>query len=381
MLAMDKGKTEVGTTEELSTSSTPTVNEFLHNSEARFCLLRGDAEEVLRNLPSGIVDSCVTSPPYWSKRRYDSHSGLGHEVDWQDYVRSVVRIFRQVRRVLKPTGSLWLNVGDAYVNKDLCGIPWRVAFGLQEDGWILRNSVVWDKVKGNPCNSKDKLRNVHEYVFHFVRQNAYFYDVDAIRNTPRKPYYRNGKVVTPTGVSGSKYEQQIKRSTELNPEEKNSALAALHETLRKVEHGEIQDFRMIIRGYQRSTHSDSPEFSGRASELRSRGFCILPYHKNGTKPGDVWHIIPEDQWRKDSHYAVFPIELCEMPIKATCPEGGVLLDPFVGTGSSIAAALLLGRRGIGIDTSRSYLEEANRRLWKIIAEEERASLQGNLFQV
>jgi len=259
----------------------------LHDSEERFYLLHGNAEEVLETLPTGATDCCITSPPYWSKRRYDSQSGLGHETSWQDYVTSLVGVFREVRRVLKPTGSLWLNVGDTYLNKGLLGIPWRVAFGLQEDGWILRNSIVWDKVKGNPCNSKDKLRNVHEYVFHFVKQNSYYYDVDAIRNAPKKPYYRNGRIVTPTGVSGSKYEQQIKQSKELSAGERTSALAALEEALKKVERGEIQDFRMIIRGYQRSTHSDSLEFSGRAGELKSRGFCILPYHKNGTKPGDV----------------------------------------------------------------------------------------------
>lgn len=341
---------------------------FFDSIEQRYSLVHGRAEQVLQDFPPDVVDCCVTSPPYWAKRKYDSASGLGNETNWRDYVDALIGIFREVRHVLKPTGSLWLNVGDTYVNKNLCGIPWRVAFGLQEDGWILRNSIVWDKMKGNPCNSKDKLRNVHEYVFHFVRQNKYSYDVDVIRNAPKKPYYRNGRIVTPTGVSGAKYDKQINESTELSSDEKKAALSALRETLQKVERGEIQDFRMIIRGQQRSTHSDSLEFSGRAGELRSRGFCVLPYHKNGAKPGDVWHIIPEDEWRKDSHYAPFPVELCEVPIKATCPRDGILLDPFVGTGTSLVAALDLGRRGIGIDTSNSYLEEAEKRLQRITSQ-------------
>lgn len=344
------------------------VQDFFSDAEQRHLMIHGDAKGVLEDLPPDSVDCCVTSPPYWSKRKYDGSSGLGNEPNLQEYVGSLVDIFRELGRTLKPSGSLWLNIGDTYLNKNLCGVPWRVAFGLQDDGWILRNSVVWDKVKGNPCNSKDKLRNVHENVFHFVRQSRYFYDVDAIRNAPGKPYYRNGRIVTPTGVSGSKYEKQISQSEELSPEQKKAALATLDETLRKVERGDIQDFRMIVRGTQRSTHSDSLEFSGRANELRSRGFCILPYHKNGSKPGDVWHIIPEDEWRKDSHYAPFPMELCETPIKATCPENGVMLDPFVGTGSSLAAALGLGRRGIGVDTSRLYLEEADKRLRQISAQ-------------
>jgi DNA modification methylase len=355
------------------------VAQFLSNLQDRYYLVQGDAEEALKLFPSHAIDTCITSPPYWAKREYDSTSGLGAEAHWGDYVARLVRILHAVRRVLRPEGSLWLNIGDTYLNKNLCGIPWRVAFALQEDGWILRNSVVWDKVKGNPCNAKDKLRNVYEHVFHFVQQDKYFYDVDAIRNPPGKPSYRDGKIVTPTGVSGAKYEQQIRGSKDLTPEEKEAALAALAETLRKVEDGAISDFRMIIRGAQRSTHSDSKEFSGRANELQSRGFCILPYHKNGSKPGDVWHIIPEDEWRKDAHYAVFPQELCELPIKATCPQGGVLLDPFAGTGTALVTAVMMGRRGIGIDTSARYLLEARRRLQQATIEKPTKPEQRSLF--
>jgi len=353
--------------------------EFLDNSTQPFCLIEGNAEEALRWFPAESIDMCLTSPPYWAQRRYDGASALGNEASWQDYVAHLAHIFREVRRVLRPDGSLWLNLGDTYLNKNLCGIPWRTAFALQEDGWILRNAIVWDKVKGNPCNAKDKLRNIHEFVFHFVQQNQYFYDVDAIRNPPQKPTYRDGKLVSPTGVSGAKYEQQIRESQHLTVYEKQAALAALAETLRKLEQGEIADFRMIIRGRQRSTHSDSLEFSGRAHEIQARGFCILPYHKNGTKPGDVWHIIPEDQWRKDGHYAVFPTELGELPIKATCPPGGILLDPFVGSGSAIIEALRLGRRGIGIDTSASYLNDARKRLEQAAAELLPNAVQGVLF--
>lgn len=327
-----------------------------------YLLLRGDANTELRRLPAASVDACLTSPPYWSQRSYDHANGLGHESDPQEYVDRLVEVFRAVRTVLKPTGSLWLNLGDTYRKKNLVGIPWRVALALQQDGWILRNAVVWDKQKGNPCNAKDKLRNMHESVFHFVQQDDYHYDVDAIRNEPGKPSYRNGRIVTATGVNGSKYERQISRSAALTEEEKTNALQALRETLAKVERGELPDFRMVIRGTQRSTHSDSAEFSGRAQELRTKGYCILPYHKNGTKPGDIWRVTPEDEWSTDGHYAVFPLDLCEIPIKASCPPGGILLDPFVGIGTALVAAVELGRRGIGIDLSANYLEHAQRRL-------------------
>lgn len=342
-------------------------------------LLQGDAEEALRTLPAGSAHCAVTSPPYWNQREYAGGSTLGNERTVEEYVEHLVRIFRQLKHVLRSDGSLWLNIGDTYLAKNLVGVPWRVAIALQSDGWILRNAVVWDKVKGNPCNAKDKLRNVYEHVFHFIQSPTCYYDIDAIRNRPGKPYYRDGMIVTPTGVSGIRYRRQITRSNELTPDEKRNALLALDEALRKVEGGEMPDFRMIIRGTQRSTHSDSPEFSGRANELRSRGYCILPYHKNGTKPGDVWQVIPEDEWRLDGHFAVFPLELCYLPIRATCPPGGTVLDPFVGTGTALLAALELGRRGIGIDTSAQYLAIARRRIDEFLASRQRETLQPRLL--
>lgn len=365
----------------ISSQQKPTLDDFFRDRERLYFLAHGDAETVLQQFPVGSVDMCVTSPPYWGQRRYDNTSALGNERKWQDYVTRLVRIARQLKRVLKPGGSFWLNLGDTYVSKNLMGIPWRVAFALQDEGWILRNSVIWDKMKGGPDNAKDKLRNIHEEVFHFVLQSKYFYDVDAIRNEPGKPYSKGGRIVTPTGVSGTKYEQQIRRSTALSDGEKAAALAALEATLRRVEAGELPDFRMIIRGTQRSTHSDSTEYSGRATELKAKGYSILPYHKNGTKPSDVWHIIPEDEWRKDGHYAVFPLELCEAPIKATCPVGGIVLDPFAGTGTALAQAIMLGRRGIGIDASSSYLTEAEKRLASVRAAPQlRALTQRSLFE-
>ncbi len=339
------------------------IKNFLEGqTPSDYLLLTGDSGEVLQYFPAESIDMVITSPPYWAVRRYSGNSQIGTEPTPELYVEHLLIVLRQVRRVLKPTGSFWLNIGDTYKHKNLCGIPWRVAFALQSEGWILRNAVIWDKVKGNPCNAKDKLRNMYEYVFHFVRQQAYYYDVDAIRQEPGKPYYKNGRIVTPTGVSGVKYERQIKASDQLTPEEKQAALAALYATLEKVKSGELYDFRMIIRGVQRTTHSNSSEVSGRADELEKKGFYILPYHRNGSKPGDVWRIVPEDKWRKDSHFAVFPEELCEMPIKATCPPGGIVLDPFVGTGTAVLKAIELGRRGIGIDTSDEYLTVASKRL-------------------
>lgn len=343
-------------------TANPTELDALLASDTGTALLAGDAATVLAGLPANLADTCLTSPPYWGQRAYDNADGFGHESSPEAYVARLVGVGREIRRVLKPEGSLWLNLGDTYRRKRLLGLPWRVALALQEDGWILRNAVVWDKGKGNPCHARDKLRNVHEMIFHLVRQDRYRYDLDAIRLPPGQPTLRDGKITTPTGVNGAKYERQIARSPALSRPERERALAALRETLARVERGEIADFRMLIRGVQRATHSDETAHSGRANELRKFGFCILPYHKNGAKPGDVWRITPEDAWRTDGHYAVFPLALCRVPILATCPPGGIVLDPFAGTGTTLVAARNLGRRAIGIDLSPAYLDLARQRL-------------------
>jgi DNA modification methylase len=325
-------------------------------------LLEGRASAALAAFPSASVDAAITSPPYWSVRRYSGGSTLGEEATPEAYVEALAAELAELPRVLKPAGSLWLNLGDTYRGKNLTGIPWRVAFRLQADGWILRNAVVWDKVKGNPDNSKDRLRNLYEHVFHFVRSKRYFYDPDAIRTAAAPARIVGGRVVTPTGVSGVNYRRQIERTRALSLDEKAAALRALDDALARVRRGELSDFRMLIRGRQRTTHSGVAEVSGRAAELAKRGFCVLPYHPRGSKPGDVWQIVPEDEWRTDAHAAVFPADLCRIPILATCPEGGLVLDPFAGTGTALAVALELGRRAVGVEVSDEYLAVASRRL-------------------
>jgi DNA modification methylase len=125
--------------------------------------------------------------------------------------------------------------------------------------------------------------------------------------------------------------------------------------------GKLADFRMIIRGQQRATHSDSEKVSGRARELAEKGFYFLKYHPNGAKPGDVWDILPEDTQKRKLHFAPYPEDLCRIPILSTCPEGGIVLDPFCGAGTTNLVAFYLGRRSVGIDVSADYLRIAEER--------------------
>lgn len=336
--------------------------EYIVGEDRRPLFLCGEAKAVLRSLPADSIDCAMTSPPYWGHREY-ANGGIGQESDHRDYVAHLLGVFAEVKRVLKPTGSFWLNIGDTYDGKCLVGIPWRVALAMMDtQGWILRNDVVWHKVKGGPDNAPDKLRNVHEPVFHFVKQaKGYYYDVEPIRRNPMQSKVVNGRVISATGVSGVRYRQQITRSCVLTDAEKANALAALDAILADVGAGHIADFRMIIRGQQRATHSDSSNVSGRARELEQRGYYFLKYHPDGAKPPDVWDIIPEDTQNRVGHFAPYPEELCRIPILATCPRDGIVLDPFAGTGTTMLAAFKLGRRSVGIDVSPDYIETADSR--------------------
>jgi DNA modification methylase len=203
---------------------------------------------------------------------------------------------------------------------------------------------------------------VHEYVFHFVKQaKGYFYDVDAIRSSPKQARIMNGAVVSATGVRGVRYQRQIELSSSLNEAEKQAAIAALNAKLQEMAEGKIGDFRMIIRGSQRTTHSDSERVSGRARELQQRGFYFLQYHPKGSKPRDVWDILPEDTQNRQSHFAPYPEDLVKIPMLATCPETGIALDPFCGTGTTMLVAFHLGRKSLGIDVSARYLSMAAER--------------------
>lgn len=333
-------------------------------SEQRFPLfLHGNSLEVLRNISDSTVDCCVTSPPYWQKRQYAA-GGIGLEPTVDEYVDSLFAIIKEVKRVLKPRGAFWLNIGDSYHNKSLMGIPWRIALMMIQDGWILRNNVIWNKHKGGMNPTNDRFGSISENLFFFVKNDKYDFDADAVRSTPTQAHVKDGVVISATGVSGVKYRRLIESSTDLSPQEKENALGALEQVLQRLRAGEISDFRMVIRNQQRTTHSDSIKLSGRAKELKNKGYYFLFYNPKGAMPGDVWDIVPEDTQKRQSHYAPYPEELCVIPIKSTCPPDGVVLDPFSGTGTTMKVAYELGRKSVGIDICSEYINLAKQRLWQ-----------------
>lgn len=275
------------------------LRQALYYGTPRVALYQGDAAHILAAMDTASVDCIVTSPPYYGQRDYAVAGQLGLEAHPQEYIDKLVAVFREARRVLKPGGSLWVNIGDTYWSgkgrphgkdakqkarrftrpqdragkrplcrpKQLLLIPHRFAIAMQEDRWIVRNDNVWRKTRSTPDPAKDRSAAAHEYMFHFVKRGKYHYDYDAV-------------AVPSTG--------KTKRQA----------------------------------------------------------------------PPSVWDI-PAVPSRKNQT-AVFPDRLVILPIRATCPPDGVVLDPFCGSGTTLLVALAegAGRRAIGIDVSPASLGEA-----------------------
>ncbi len=336
-------------------------------SQRKPFFVKGNSLNVLSKLPDSCIDCVVTSPPYYMKRQY-LEGGIGLESTYNEYIDNLLAIIKEIYRTLKDTGSFWLNIGDSYHNKQLLNIPYRIAIKMQdEQKWILRNTVIWDKVKGAMSQSKDSLPCEYEPIFHFVKKKSgYYYDSNSVRKKPRSARIENGAVVSATGVSGVRYRRKIELSTELTEEQRKNAYKSLDDVLERIKRGELSDFRMVIKGAnQRVTNGDTINLSGRAKELQEKGFYFLFYNPNGSMISDVWQIIPEDTQGRRVHFAQFPEDLVKIPIVLTCPPDGIVLDPFTGTGTTNYVATQLDRKSIGIDMSREYLEVAQKRCLKL----------------
>lgn len=338
---------------------------YMEGNDKYPLFLQGNSLDVLKSIPDESVNCVITSPPYWGKRQYEN-GGIGLEETYSEYIDNLLAIISEVYRVLRKDGAFWLNIGDSYKDKHQLGIPWRIAIHMIDKGWILRNDVIWYKIKGGMNATNDRFASVYEDFFFFVKDSKYYFDDAAIRSKPRDTIVKNGHIVSATGVSGKRYKRQIELSTSLSEAEKKNALEALENVNIKVQKGEITDYRMVIRNQQRATHSDSTLVSGRAKELRDKGFYFLFYNPKGTLPNDVWEILPEDTQKRKEHFAPFPESLCVIPIKSTCPEDGVVLDPFSGTGTTMKVAYALGRKSVGIDLSEDYINLAKNRIEHVL---------------
>ena len=274
-----------------------------------FC---GDCLAELRLFPADCVDCIVTSPPYYRQREYDGDDQVGLESSPAEYVERLTSIFQEARRVLKDSGTLWLNIGDKYVHGQLLGMPWRVALSLVNDGWILRSDVIWQKPNAMPSSVKKRPTTDHEYVFFFTKSKDYFYDADAIRE-PHVTFTEKSR------MRGGRNHFGRRGST---PEKgKNEGNVNLHDA----------------RWDQ-------------------------AFHPKGRNKRTVWSIALSKF--REAHFAVFPEKLVETCILAGCPVDGVVLDPFLGSGTTALIAQRLNREYVGLDCSEKYCEMAEGRLAK-----------------
>ena len=266
-------------------------------------IIPGDCIEGMRTLPDASVHCCVTSPPYWLLRNYNHDGQIGLESTPEAYVARMVEVFREVRRVLRDDAVLFLNLGDTYSSgKQLVGIPWRVAFALQADGWLLRQDIIWQKRNPLPESVTDRCTKAHEYVFLLAKSERYFYDAEAVSEAS-------------TGQCGAAASFRRTTKDHLIPGQS----AVQHRMNRK-----------------------DREDSGRRNRR------------------SVWTISTKPY--SGAHFAVMPPDLVEPCIKAGCPEGGTVLDPFAGSGTTLAVAAEQGRNAIGCELNPEYIALAKKRI-------------------
>ncbi len=294
-------------------------------------LLLGDALEVLRTLEPESVHTCVTSPPYYNLRDYGAEGQIGMEATPEEFVDKLVAVFREVRRVLRQDGTMWVNIGDSYATrsgrqpptntrnscghtekrtpagykyKDLIGVPWLLAFALRADGWYLRQDIVWNKPNCMPESVRDRCTKSHEYIFLLSKSERYFFDAEAIK----EPCGTKGNAKTFRGGGAYTCGQSFNNSAQV----------------------------------ERQSHGNAGNTTGRRNKR------------------SVWTVATAQF--KAAHYATFPEKLIEPCILAGCPEGGTVLDPFAGSGTTGVVAKRLGRNFVGVEINKEYQKMATRRL-------------------
>jgi len=293
--------------------------------------------ETLRKMPDNFLDCVISSPPYWQLRDYGYSGQWGLEPTFNEYLENLWSLMDEIYRVLKPTGTVWINLGDTYggsnsmasfngragfgykrdeivnrgISKCLMLIPHRFAIGCIDRGWIIRNDIIWAKPNGMPESVTDRFTKKHEYFFFMVKSEKYYFDLDAIRD--------------------------------------------------KVSQSSIERYRYEWNGNEERSFTDGKQnnFKKFMSNEDAKNEAIL----KGKNPGDVsdfWDIPTKPN--RESHYAQYSDDLIKKPILAGCPEGGIIYDPFMGSGSTAEAAIRANRNFIGSEMSTNYVEICNQRL-------------------
>jgi DNA modification methylase len=277
-------------------------------------IIRGDAFETLRTLRSESVNCCVTSPPYYRLRDYGAEGQIGLERTPDEYITRLVSVFDETKRVLRGDGTLWIVIADSYAEKQLIGVPWKLAFALRENGWYLRSAIVWHKPNPIPESCRDRPSRSYEHIFLLSKSYRYYYDKAAV------------------------------------------ALPVAAGTHARMKRAISEDHKYADApcGTMQTFNKPRPNRAGTEIELADT-----------RNLRDVWTVTTKSY--RGAHFAVYPAELIIPCILAGCPPGGTVLDPFFGSGTTGEAALKLGRRYIGIDLNPDYCRLARERLKGVVA--------------
>lgn len=346
-------------------------------------IYNADCLTFLKQMSDNFIDCCVTSPPYYGLRDYGVTGQIGLEETPDQYVQKLVEIFREVKRVLKSEGTLWLNLGDSYngsnqsggigiVNnkkyhdtkdvkqigtkrikglkpKDLIGIPWMVAFALRADGWYLRQDIIWSKPNPMPESVTDRCTKAHEYIFLLSKSQRYFYDADAIKQP----------VADATVLRLSQQIEDQKGSDRI-PGKTNGNMKAVGPGRKP----RPDDNRGGNQGTGRGIPAmaiDGNGVNGHSGYFDSCGNLIGDGMANKKS---VWTVCTMPF--SEAHFATFPEKLIVDCIKAGCPENGIVLDPFMGAGTTGLVARKLNRNYVGIELNAEYAKIAEKRIFNEI---------------
>ena len=333
-------------------------------------IYHGDVREQLAVLPPESVQTVVTSPPYWGLRDYGVDGQIGLEATPEEFIATMVGVFREVRRVLRDDGTCWINIGDSYANdgkwggssggkhvealhgnsgigrgtrstgmkpKDLVGIPWMLAFALRADGWYLRQDIIWHKPNPMPESVRDRCTKAHEYIFLLTKSERYHYDIDAIKERSSEN--------THARLPGNRSHKGTTAYEEGAGEHRTKAGLVAYAERKRAESGS---------GTKNNASFDE-------------AMAVMPDTRNKRS---VWTVASEPF--SGAHFATFPTKLIEPCILAGAPSGGVVLDPFHGAGTTGMVALQHGRQYVGIELNAEYIAMSVPRL-------EAVSAQGRLF--
>ena len=360
----------------------------------------GDCREVLKSLADNSVNCCVTSPPYYNLRDYGEDNQIGLENTPDKYVNTLVAVFKELKRVLKNDGTLWLNLGDTYSTgsdlkpKNLLGIPWKVAFALQNDGWILRQDIIWHKPNPMPESVKDRCTKAHEYIFLLSKSEQYYYDSHAImedsqevlRKDKLNVKYNNSKF--DNSDQEKKYRQGMHKFrgeniviTRPNLPKKEDFVAFIKSRTNAhsldehidVKKTTIEHWFRLDSGFSYPSKDDwnklfdyVNDWSKEADDMNDR-LNYQESHLDEVKIGNkknkrsVWTVSVKPY--TEAHFATYPPALIEPCILAGCPINGTIIDPFSGAGTTGLVADRLNRNAILIELNKNFAEISKKRLF------------------